>query len=104
MPSSNWSSEEVARTVADYFDMLAEELSGSTPHKAKHREALAPLLNHRSHKAVEYKHMNISAALDELGLRHIEGYTPMPHYQQALKDAVEAYLAQHPGLALKLKK
>jgi len=38
--ATDWSREEVAETVADYFAMLAAELSGVPYNKAAHRRAL----------------------------------------------------------------
>ena len=96
MRGADWSKGEIEAVVEDYFAMLREQQRGVRPNKAAHRRELAERLTERSHKAIEYKHMNISAVLDEKGLPYVEGYRPMPHYQQALKDAVEEYLASHP--------
>ncbi len=50
----------------------------------------------RTHRPVEFKHQNISAVLDELGLPWIAGYKPKRNYQRAIIDAVGRYLARHP--------
>ncbi|MCE8472430.1 hypothetical protein LZ189_25910, partial [Rhodovulum sulfidophilum] len=55
--------EENDLIVADYFAMLADDISGRRYSKAKHRRVLLPLLNDRSEGAVEFKHQNISAVL-----------------------------------------
>ena len=50
----------------------------------------------RSKKSIEFKHMNISAVMDALGLPYIDGYKPLGHYQEALFEAVEAHLNEKP--------
>src|SRR5208283_942295 len=45
-----------------------------------------------------FKHQNISAVLDELGMPWIPGYKPKPHYQNAIFDAIDRYLTAHPGI------
>jgi hypothetical protein len=89
---SNWSREEVAAAVADYFRMLALELEGQPYNKAAHNRALQKLLGGRTHAAVELKHQNISAILIELGCYYIPGYKPMDNYQELLWNAVAARL------------
>lgn len=89
---SVWSDWEVDATVADYFSMLADELGGRPYNKAQHNEALQALIP-RNRKAIEYKHCNISAVLERLGIPYIPGYKPLHHYQNALIDAVERRLA-----------
>ena len=59
----DWSANEVALIVADYFLMLKAELSGEPYSKAQHNRELRPLLNGRSKSSVEFKHQNISAVL-----------------------------------------
>ena len=51
----------------------------------------------RTRGSVEYKHENISAVLNELGLPWLPGYVPHSNYQKALLDAIERYLTQHPA-------
>lgn len=89
---SVWSDWEVDAIVADYFDMLADELAGRSYSKAQHNEALQGLIP-RSRKSIEFKHCNISAVLERLGIPYIRGYRPLAHFQNALIDAVERYLA-----------
>jgi hypothetical protein len=88
---SIWSDREVDLIVADYFNMLAAELAGQSYSKAKHNEALQSLIQ-RSRKSIEFKHCNISAVLERLGLPSIAGYRPLPHFQNALIDGVERHL------------
>ena len=87
-----WSDREVDLIVADYFDMLRAELSGRPYNKAQHNDALQQLIK-RSRKSIEFKRCNISAVVEKLGLRSIPGYKPLPHFQNALIDAVESYLS-----------
>lgn len=92
----DWSEAEVANTVADYFDMLRLDLGGYSYNKSGHRARLIVKLNSRSDAAIELKHQNISAVLDEIGLPYIPGYKPRKNYQGVLATAVEDYLNQHP--------
>jgi hypothetical protein len=53
----------------------------------------------RTEGSVEFKHMNISAVLDELGLPTIQGYRPMANYQDDILAAIERFLPSRPVLA-----
>ena len=90
--AENWSLEEVEAIVSDYFDMLAKELRSEAYNKAEHNRNLQPLLNNRTHGAVERKHQNISAVLIEFGYPYIDGYKPLGNRQQLLYDVVEERL------------
>lgn len=89
---SVWSDREVDLIVADYFDMLTDEAAGRPFNKTAHNRALQELTG-RNHAAVEFKHCNISAVLELLGIPTIRGYRPRPNFQNALIDGVERYLA-----------
>lgn len=88
----DWSVNEVRATVADYMAMLRLELSGQEYKKAAHARELLPRLNGRSRGAVEMKHCNISAVLQELGHFWIPGYKPLANYQELLAREVEMWL------------
>jgi hypothetical protein len=47
---------------------------------------------------VEFKHQNISAVLDELGMPWIPGYKPKLNYQNAIFDAIDRYLTKHTSI------
>ncbi len=91
-----WEAQELDAIMADYFDMLAADLSGTPYVKARHRAALMTRIA-RSEKSIEFKHQNISAVLDELGAPWIPGYRPARNYQNAIFDAIERYLDAHPA-------
>jgi hypothetical protein len=93
-----WSDDEIAATVDDYFEMLRAELEGRPYVKAEHFRAIGKRLNGRTKGAIEQKHMNISAILQELGRPFINGYKPLKNYQQALKLAVESQVTRAPWL------
>ena len=94
----DWSREEVEATVADYFDMLNNELRGLDYNKTDHRRRLARLLNARSDRAIERKHQNISAVLIVLGFPYVAGYKPLRNYQQLLYDIVSSRLENNHSL------
>src|SRR5664279_4138287 len=92
---THWLDSELDAIVADYFDMLASELSGQPYVKVRHSAALMARIG-RTHRSVEFKHQNISAVLDELGMPWISGYIPKRNYQNAIFGAIDRYLSQHP--------
>jgi len=63
----DWNDAELDAIVADYFLMLADELAGKKYVKLHHCKAMMQLLG-RSHRSVEFKHQNISAVTEILGL------------------------------------
>jgi len=96
--ADNWSLEEVAATVADYFAMLTFELRGEPYNKKEHNRRLQAVLRGRSAGAIEFKHQNISAVLIELGFPYIDGYKPLANYQELLKSEVARRLNQDVAL------
>ena len=91
----DWTDDELDLIVADHFAMLADELSG-TPFVKAHRARALMERTGRSHRSVEYKHMNLSAVLEALRLPTIRGYRPMLNIQGAIFPAVARYLRAHP--------
>lgn len=93
----DWQDDELDAIVSDYFAMLEADLSGKTYVKLRHSRALMSQIG-RTHRSVEFKHQNISAVLDELGLPWIPGYRPKRNYQNAIFDAIDRYLSKHPAI------
>ncbi|HEY5330669.1 MAG TPA: hypothetical protein VIJ79_12340 [Acidobacteriaceae bacterium] len=89
-----WQSDELDMIVSDYFAMLAADLSGQPYIKSRHSAVLMAKTG-RSHRSVEFKHQNISAVLDELGMPWIPGHKPKFNYQNAIFDAIDRYLSNH---------
>ncbi len=89
-----WTTLEIEAVVADYLDMLRTELTGSMVVKAAHNRALQVKID-RSKGSIEYKHQNISAVLEKLGLPFIKGYKPARHYQRALFEVTLSRLAEN---------
>src|SRR5216683_7824089 len=92
---TDWQDDELDAIIADYFAMLAADLSGQPYIKSRHSAALMAQIG-RTHRSVEFKHQNISAVLDELGMPWIPGYKPKRNYQNAIFDAIDRYLTGHP--------
>ena len=92
---TDWTDDEQDLIVADYFAMLAEHLAGRPYVKAAHNAALRERIP-RSRGSVEFKHQNVSAVLEKLGMPWIPGYKPARHYQGAIASAIARYLASHP--------
>ena len=88
-----WTGREIEAIVADYAGMLRAELAGERVVKAERNRALQKIID-RSRGSIEYKHQNISAVLEMLGLPYIRGYKPARNYQHALFEVVEAHLAR----------
>jgi len=88
---SNWTDREIDLIVADYFAMLQMELAGQPFVKAHRNAALRQLID-RSEQSIEFKHCNISAVQERLGLPTIKGYKPRRNFQGALIDGIGRYL------------
>lgn len=93
--ADDWSDVEIDLIVADYFGMLADELTGTHFNKAEHNRQLQQLIA-RSRGSIEFKHQNISAVLLGLGQPWIEGYKPAANFQNALVDGVLRWLDARP--------
>jgi hypothetical protein len=96
--AEDWSTTEVAATVADYLAMLEHELRGEPYNKRDHNRRLQALLNDRSPGAIEFKHQNISAVMIELGFPYIDGYKPRGNYQELLRAEVQIQLTENAGV------
>jgi Domain of unknown function (DUF3883) len=92
-----WADDELDAIVADYFAMLSAELAGEAYVKAHHGRVLMADIG-RTHRSVEFKHMNISAVLRNLGRPTIRGYKPEFNFQNAILDAIDRHLSANPGL------
>src|SRR5258708_3611101 len=93
---TDWQHDELDAIIEDYFAMLAADIAGQPYVKSRHSAALMARIG-RTHRSVEFKHQNISAVLDELGLPWIPGYKPKRNYQNAIFDAIDRYLSKHPA-------
>jgi hypothetical protein len=91
----DWTDNELDRIVADYFQMLGEEIAGVPFNKAAHNRALREHID-RSKSSVEFKHRNISAVLSKLGLPTIKGYFPAENFQGAIIAAIDRFVSQNP--------
>src|SRR6266436_5425549 len=91
----NWTNEELDLIVADYFLMLSNEAAGIPFNKAQHNRLLRSKID-RSEGSIEFKHQNISAVLQQLGLPRIRGYLPAANYQKAIIASIDRYLSQNP--------
>ncbi|GAA1938975.1 DUF3883 domain-containing protein [Agromyces allii] len=88
---TDWSDSEVRVVTDSYMRMLRAELRGERYNKAAENARVRESVN-RSRGSVEYKFMNISAVLIELGWIPIAGYKPYSNVQSALRAAVAAAL------------
>jgi hypothetical protein len=87
-----WNDDELDAIVADYFSMLTAELSRQPYVKSHHSAVLMEQIG-RTHRSVEFKHQNISAVLEEMGLPWIVGYKPKRNYQASIFGAIDRYLS-----------
>ena len=92
---TDWTADEVALVVAEYFLMLANEQAGRPYIKAEHRRQVMEETG-RTKGSVEFKFENVSAVLDELGIPWIWDYKPARNFQNALVEAVDRHLVLHP--------
>ena len=94
---TDWTADEVAVLVGSYFLMLAEERAGREYNKSEYRRGVITAIG-RKPGSIERKLQNVSAVLDEIGIPWIQGYKPLPHYQDALVAVVEQQLLRRPEL------
>lgn len=90
----DWTPQEIDLVVSEYFSMLAMEMRGEHFVKLRHNEKLQAQTR-RSKGSIEFKHQNISAVMERLGMPRIEGYKPMRNYQGALIESIERHLITH---------
>ena len=95
MATEKWTDEENDAIVADYFVMLADDLSGRRYVKAEHNRSLQDRLG-RSKGSIEFKHANISAALKVFGQPTLRGYLPRFNFQMTLAEAIDRWLMANP--------
>lgn len=86
-----WSHSEIEVIVADYIEMLKTELAGGEFNKAERNRVLQQKIG-RSKGSIEFKHQNISAVMEKLGLPRILGYQPAKNYQGMLYEIVDDHL------------
>src|ERR1700681_3219252 len=91
----SWTGEDLDLIVSDYFFMLNDETAGLPFNKAQHNRLLRSKID-RSDGSIEFKHENISAVLQQLGLPRIRGYLPAANYQKAIIAAIDRYLSRNP--------
>lgn len=97
MSGDAWSAEENGAIVADYLEMLRDELVRRPFSTAACRRALLPRRRGRSEGSIEFKHQNVSAVLQDLGETWIAGYKPAFNFRASLVDAVAQHLAIDPA-------
>lgn len=88
---NHWTAIELDAIVADYFAMLCNEIRGISYNKTEHRRELKRTVD-RSDGSIEFKHCNITAVLEELGVTGIAGYKRRDNYQRAILDAIARHL------------
>jgi hypothetical protein len=93
-----WNDDELDAIVADYFSMLKAELSRQPYIKSHHSAVLMKQIG-RTHRSVEFKHQNISAVLEEMGLPWIVGYKPKRNFQASIFGAIDRYLSANEDVA-----
>ncbi|GAA6148398.1 DUF3883 domain-containing protein [Pseudooceanicola nitratireducens] len=103
MTDGPWTDEENDLIVADYFAMLADDLSGRRYVKAEHNRALQGRIA-RSKGSIEFKHANISALMPAFGQPILTGNLPRYNVQMALAEAVDRWLRANPEWVERLPK
>jgi len=93
--TGDWTDGQNDAIVADYFAMLADDITGRPYSKAEHNRLLQTVTG-RPRGSIEYKHQNISAVLKGLGEDWIPGYKPAFNFQASLVDAVVRWLERNP--------
>lgn len=91
---TEWQDYEIEIIISDYLEMLRLDLQGKKFNKAARNRNLQRKLvrNNREKGSIEFKHRNISAVMDRLGLPSIQGYKPASNYQARLFEIMEGQL------------
>lgn len=92
----NWTDDELDLIVADYFVMLGAEAASIPFNKAEHNRTLRGQID-RSEASIEFKHRNISAVLELLGLSPIRGYLPAANFQKTIVGAIDRFVSKNPN-------
>ncbi|MDX9751782.1 MAG: DUF3883 domain-containing protein [Flavobacteriales bacterium] len=92
MPS--WTTDEVEKAVAAYFDMLRREVAQEKVNKVKVYRNLEEE-GIRTTKSYEFKMQNISAVLALNDLPFLKGLVPAKNFQRMLEPLVMAYVDAH---------
>lgn len=93
----SWSDEENRLVAGGYMEIVEHEAASSPFSKKDVYDRIAASIG-RTPKAVEFKMLNVSGALEELGLGFASGLTPFRNFQRSLVDSVEEALNQHPDV------
>ncbi|MGG5889442.1 DUF3883 domain-containing protein [Falsiroseomonas sp. HC035] len=100
---SDWTRHEVEACVEAYLEMLDLEIAG-TPYSKIAFNRRVQAATGRSKGSVEFKFGNVTAVMDRLGFRWIQGYKPAPNAQTgAIQDAVMRLLGTRAQLAARLE-
>lgn len=94
---TDWTADQVAVLVANYFLMLGQEHTGAKLNKAELYRRLSQEVG-RSVKSIEWKLRNVSAVLEKLGIAWLPGLVPAHNHQDALVEAVGVQLGLHPEI------
>jgi hypothetical protein len=100
---SDWTQAEVDACVEAYLEMLDLEVAG-TPYSKIAFNRRVQAATGRSKGSIEFKFGNVSAVMDRLGFRWVQGYKPAPNAQTgAISDAVMRLLGTRTQLAARLE-
>jgi hypothetical protein len=98
-----WTPQEVVACVSAYIEMLRMEIDSQPYSKVAANRAVQSATG-RTKSSIEFKFRNVSAVLDDLGLRWIQGYKPARNAQTgAIKDALDRLLGANGALAKRLE-
>lgn len=100
-----WSDEELRICVETYFQMVQKSQNGDSLKKTEIRNSvLQNRLKNRSASAYEFRMRNISAVLNELGERFLDGYYPAENVGENVKHKlillINEYWRRNPSLEL----
>lgn len=97
--NTGWTDEELEASVDAYLKMLTLELSDQPFKKsAENRLLREGILRLRSASSIEYRMQNISAVLEQLGLRRITGYMPARNIGVGVSERIRSVLATKASL------
>lgn len=95
-----WADWENVATIRAYVDLLHAELRGERPNKSAIERELVLRLDGRTRGAVSKKFQNISAILNAMHFRWIDGYKPLGNYQWSLAATITQTVLDNPSIVV----
>lgn len=93
--AEDWNDEELEATIVAYLKMQELEASNTKFSKLPFYKHLNEIVPNRSRKSIEYRMLNISAVVDDLGGKFVSGLQPARNVGTNVATRIKAILQKH---------